>query len=254
MIVGLAVLGFAASPAAAQSDNANNKGTIKVHEGEDADPDRRNEPHVECGFFVEGFNMKEDSGYLVFYDWPPTGDKSEVTPAGDGLDWTGEAEEDNNGGFHFLNGEYDLPPGHYRVEAWEHGVQQDRMAKAKMFWVDECEGPKDDECPDVELVASAESDGDILLEWDVDGEFNIYRAEGDGDLEYLTTVDGTSYTDTDTTVGETYTYTLHAFDGERETEECARAQATAVPFFPNLAVGALALIGSVGLYASLRRK
>lgn len=250
LIVGLVTLGFAAAPAAAKEKN---KGTIKVHDSEDADPDQRNEPHVSCDFYIEGFHMQASSGYLVFYDWPPTGDKDEVTPDGDDLEWKGTLEDDEET-YHFLNGAYFLPPGHYRVEAWGDG--EDKKEKSKMFWVDECEGSQDGECPDVDLTATAESDGDILLEWDADGAFNIYRAEGGGDREYIATEDDGDFTDTDTEVGVTYTYVITAFDTEDETETkpCARAKTTAVPFFPSMAVGALALLGSVGAYATLRRK
>lgn len=56
------------------------------------DPDSRNQPHVSCDFYIEGFNMKDSTGYLRFYSWPPTGNKSVVTPSGDTLTWTGTAD------------------------------------------------------------------------------------------------------------------------------------------------------------------
>ena len=142
LLTAFCAIGMTAS-AIAQGNENNNKGTIKVHDDAEADPETRNEPHVSCDFWVEGFNMQGSEGHLVFYAWPPTGDKGEVTPDGDGLEWTGEEENDTNGGYHFLNGPYQLEPGHYRVEAYDdhdgHPGHESHFVKAKMFWVDDCE-------------------------------------------------------------------------------------------------------------------
>src|SRR5688572_10790564 len=61
------------TPAAADHGNGNS-GTIKVHDGPDADPDTRNEPHVSGDVWIEGFNMAAHEGTLNVYAAPPTGD------------------------------------------------------------------------------------------------------------------------------------------------------------------------------------
>lgn len=255
VIVAMAVLvalGLSAAPAAA--DHPNNKGTIKIHDEMDADPDMRNEPHVSCDFWVEGFNMEGSSGHLEFYEWAPTGNGDAVTPGGDTLTWTGEAEDDRNGGYHFLKGPYFLPAGHYRVEAYDndgHPGSEDHFVKTKTFWVDEC-AP----CPD-DLSVTANDDGSVTLEWeDVDEAegYNVYRAAGDGPFVFLDDTTDTTYTDSTTANGVTYHYRVTSTNGDFESEDCDDVTVTAVPFFPGLAVGALALVGSVGAYAALRRR
>lgn len=138
--LGLAVAFALAGPALAQGNHDNDRGTIKVHDDLDAQPDQRNEPHVSCDFWVQGFNMRDMTGSLKFIAWPPTGDKTVVTPTGDSLTWTGTP--DGDGEWNFLKGAYQLPAGHYRVEAYTddgHPGNQSHFAKAKMFWVDPCE-------------------------------------------------------------------------------------------------------------------
>ena len=131
------VLAFSATASAAD----NNRGTIKIHDGPVADPEERNQPHVSCDFYVQGFNMHDPTGYLKFIAWPPTGDKDVVVPTGDTLSWTGTP--DGDGEWDFLKGAYFLPEGHYRLEAYtfdDHpGHNEGHFAKAKMFWVDPCE-------------------------------------------------------------------------------------------------------------------
>ncbi|HEX2022655.1 MAG TPA: hypothetical protein VHH36_08070 [Candidatus Thermoplasmatota archaeon] len=133
----LAVAGGAAAQGA-----PDNRGTIKIHDNATADPEERNEPHVSCDFYVQGFNMKDPAGHLVFTAWPPTSNKHEVTPTGDTLTWTGVP--DGDGEYDFLKGAYFLPAGHYRLEVYTDdghpGHEAGHFAKAKMFWVDPCEG------------------------------------------------------------------------------------------------------------------
>jgi hypothetical protein len=142
------VFAFALAGGATAQGAPDNRGTIKVHDNATADPDERNEPHVSCDFYVQGFNMKDPSGHLTFYAWPPTGNKDEVTPTGDTLVWTGTP--DGDGEFGFLKGAYYLPEGHYRVEAFTddgHPGHEGHFAKAKMFWVDPC-GSEQPPCVD----------------------------------------------------------------------------------------------------------
>src|SRR5438067_464957 len=114
----------------------NKPGTIKVHDNATADPEVRNEPHVSCDFWVEGFNMEDSSGTLTFQAWPPTGSKEVVTPTGDDLEWTADSGN-GHGNFHFLSGAYQLPEGHYKVTSSDG----DEKEKSKVFWVDPCAPP-----------------------------------------------------------------------------------------------------------------
>lgn len=245
----IAALCVVALPGATATHN--NKGTVKVHDELDADPDRRNEPHVSCDFWIEGFKMGDDSGWLEFFDWPPTGDKSAVTPGGDDLNWTagsGDAED----GWGFLKGPYSLPPGHYRVEAYTtdgHPGGTGHFAKAKMFWVDECEERNDVPCPP-NVTAVAGEDG-ILVSWDAVENASGYVVYRDGGT--LTETTGTSHLDEDVEAGVTYTYRVTAVVGGVESTGCPAVEATAIPFFGPV-VGGLALAGLVGAFVTLRRK
>ena len=220
-----------------------NEGTIKVHDEADADPDERNEPHVDCeDFWVEGFNMAVDSGDLTFLSWPPTGDKTVV------LEATWEAD-DGEPEFHFLAGPFTLPAGHYRVEASnaERADGSDHV-KSKMFWVEECapeEPPEEPEepgeeiaCP-TDLAAVANDDGSITLTFtraeNAEGT-NVYRAQGEGEFVYLTTLNANaeSYTDTTVNANTGYAYTVTTLVGNEESEDCPIVEVTSIPDFPTL--------------------
>jgi hypothetical protein len=137
----LLALPMAVGLASAKADK-NNAGTIKVHDDATADPEVRNEPHVSCDFWIEGFNMQDSSGSLVFRAWPPTGHKQVVTPTGDGLSWSADAGN-KHGNYHFLNGAYQLPEGHYKVTAVNEGGEK---TKSKVFWVDPCKPECTQDC------------------------------------------------------------------------------------------------------------
>lgn len=232
---------FTVAPVSAQGNDEGgdaNPGTIKVHDEADADPDTRNEPHVCDDFWVEGFNMAVESGNLTFYGWPPTGDKSIVLES----EWTADDEEPQ---FHFLAGPFTLPPGHYRVEA-SNAEKADGTAhvKSTMFWVEECadeetpEEPGDLACP-TDLAAIANEDGSITLTFTraegAEGT-NVYRAEGEGDFVYLTTLSANAETYTDTTVAEatSYAYTVTALFGDQESQDCPVVEVTSIPDFPTM--------------------
>jgi hypothetical protein len=118
----------AATPPACTDGNSdtpecNNSGDVKVHTFNDTGSEK-NDPHVDCPFYVEGFNMDASSGTLVIKSWPPTGDKSVVLSD----TWTADAGTPAN---HFLNGPYSLPSGHYKLF-----VSDTQHDKHKVFWVD----------------------------------------------------------------------------------------------------------------------
>jgi hypothetical protein len=132
-------LSLLAIPAAATGTTGHgNHGTVKVHDEMSVSPPSMNQPHVDCDFWVEGFDLAGSSGYMRFYAWPPTGDKSLVMTT----DWTGTLEGDGRG-YHFNVGPLALPSGHYRLEVYSnegHPGDAGHFVKAKMFWV-ECETP-----------------------------------------------------------------------------------------------------------------
>lgn len=243
----------------------NDQGTVKVHDNADENPDVRNVPHVSCDVYVEGFKMGDDSGWIKFFAWPPTGEKTEVTPTGDDLNWSADSGA-ASGEYHFTKGAYYLPAGHYRVEVYttdgHPGSDAGHFAKAKTFWVEPCEAPVvNPPCPPGVMATASSTAGvaQILIDWqpvaNADA-YVVYRATGGADFEWMATVtDDTSWADTQVVAGTTYEYYVTAVVDGIESEECAIIQATAVPFFGGgPLLGALAVVGGVVAYAALRRK
>jgi hypothetical protein len=111
-------------------------------------------------------------------------------------------------------------------------------------------------CPAL-VVAVAQSDGSIRLTWGpvLEAEaYHVYRATNeDGPFLLLDSTTALTYTDSTTAVGQTYHYMVVAFDGTLESEGCAVVSTTAVPIFGAIA-GAVALVGTVGAFAWLRRR
>jgi hypothetical protein len=247
------------APVQAANDNGDgNTGTIKVHDEAEADPDKRNEPHVDCeDFWVEGFKMAADSGTLQVFSWPPTGNKTLVLDE----EWDADDGTPKN---HFLEGPFTLTAGHYRVEVSDTDKQDGSAhTKNKMFWVEECEEPEEPaeeiECP-TDLTATANDDGSITLTFTpaagADGS-NVYRADGEGDFVYLTTLSEAqgTYTDSTTEVGVSYTYTVTSLAGNEESEDCAVVEVTAIPDFPTtLGLGAATGGGVLAMLLARRRK
>lgn len=237
------------------SAHGGNHGTIKVHDDEVTDPGPNNEPHVSCSFWIEGFNMHGSEGDLVFYAWPPTGDKSEIVPTGD-TEWSGAA---NGDGYHFVAGPFELPPGHYRVEAYSdagHPGGHGHFSKTKTFWVDPCDEPNP--CEGLEILLTPNDGGSITIDvTHAQGSMDtrIWRSVSGGPYEVLVDISApdTQYVDTDTVVGSHYAYAAGPLL-KGEAEPCVNAEVTSIPVFPSGIAGALAVaIGSIG-YAFVRRR
>ena len=252
------LLAAAALPAASANDN--NAGTVKVHDNETENPEMRNVPHVSCDFWVQAFNMNDPSGYLVFYAWPPTGEKQVVTPTGADPTFN-DTTADEKGNYDFNLGPFFLPAGHYRVEVYTDdghpGGAEGHFAKTKTFWVEPCEEEfVNPPCPPG-LTAVALDDAGVDLTWtavaDVDT-YNVYRAVGEGDFEFLTSVETTSFTDRDVTGGVVYSYYVTAAVGDLESVGCEIVTVTAIPFFGAPVLVGLAAVGAVAAYAVLRRR
>jgi hypothetical protein len=111
-------------------------------------------------------------------------------------------------------------------------------------------------CPE-DLQAQALSNEDIELDWNASADadsYDVYRATGGGAFERVATVPGTSYTDTDTDAGTTYTYEVTASNETGESSDCDRVEVTAIPFFGNPALVALAALGGLGAVAASRAR
>src|SRR5687768_16858863 len=95
----------AATPAYADPPGFN--GTVKIHEepGE-AEPIRRNEPHV-CVFHIHGFNFDSHAtGWWRIEAWSPTNDRPNTGPE----NW-GPADSQGNWRSRVIT----LPDGHYKL-------------------------------------------------------------------------------------------------------------------------------------------
>ena len=128
-IAGLALLMFSATtPVVADPPGFN--GTVKIHEepGE-AEPIRRNEPHV-CVFHVHGFNFDANAtGWFRIDAWAPTAGNAGLSqrswgPASAAGEWR--------------SGAITLAPGHYKLFFDQTVPQAPGAEKHKVFWV-ECE-------------------------------------------------------------------------------------------------------------------
>ncbi|PSG97180.1 hypothetical protein BRD56_06905 [Thermoplasmatales archaeon SW_10_69_26] len=109
-------------------------------------------------------------------------------------------------------------------------------------------------CPE-NLEAQAQQNENIRLSWDASANastYNVYRATEDGEMLHVAETNDTSFTDTETEAETTYTYEVTAANEAGEAEDCPTAEVTAIPFFGNPALVAMAAIGSVGAVGALR--
>ena len=110
-----------------------NSGDIKISETTVPDHGNQgNEPHVQCQFYVLGFNFAASQGTISVASWPPTGDGSVV------LTGTYKAPTpDSAGTYQFVKGPYTtLADGHYKVDVTDNKGAE--IAKHKVFWIDPC--------------------------------------------------------------------------------------------------------------------
>lgn len=128
-------LSIAAGPRAAAEDPPGNNGTVKVHDGDsEAEPIKRNEPHVGCTFHIHGFNFDaSSSGTWNIQSWPPTGDRSVIAsgswgPADGEGDWR-TAVMSLPGGDHEQG-------AHYKLNVDQTTPPTPGGEKHKVFWVE----------------------------------------------------------------------------------------------------------------------
>ena len=116
-------------------------------------------------------------------------------------------------------------------------------------------GPARHETPLTGLVCVA-TEGGISLAWDSRAlalHYNIYRDGGNGSA-LLATSTTASFLDASAAANATFTYHVTGVFATGETPKGEGCTATAIPEFPTLVVGALALVGSVVAYAAWRRR
>ena len=113
-------------------------------------------------------------------------------------------------------------------------------------------------CP-TDLTVVPDGDGSVTLTWTPaagsDGT-NVYRAEGDGDFEYVTTTAAGvgTYLDATTAAGGAYAYLVTGLYGTEESEGCGFVETTAIPDLPTLMSAGLALGGSLLAFALVGRR
>lgn len=114
---------------------ADNPGDVKIHDPNQLEL-QRNDPHVGCSFFVEGFNMDATSGTITFEAWPPTGNMTIVHASGAAETWTAD-DTNAQGHHHFVSGPYSLPDTHTHIQGTHYKVfvSNDNHDKMKVFWV-----------------------------------------------------------------------------------------------------------------------
>lgn len=119
----------------------------------------------------------------------------------------------------------------------------------------------DEECrDDAELIASANDDGSVTLEWDdlaPEDDHELYRIQrgivGENLQSDFRVRGDTTFTDTTTEPGVTYRYEVSLLTGEGpEAPMCV--EVTAIPFFGAPILVALGAVGAVGAYAFMRRR
>lgn len=115
--------------------------------------------------------------------------------------------------------------------------------------------PANHECP-TDLTARANDDKTVTLRWTgaSGAEYRVYRSTDGGPFTLMATPSGTTWSDLGTEGGVTYAYKVSAVAGGVESKGCSVVEVTAIPFFPGLVVGALALVGGVGGFVLLRRR
>lgn len=133
-----ALLGLLLTPRLTNGDAAQvahaaggNSGDTKISDStQPPSGTQANEPHVQCQFYVLGFNFAAPAGVIRVVTFPPTGDGTTVLT----VNYVGTPTD--SGTFQFTSGPYTLPAGHYKVYVTDNKGAS--IAKQKVFWIDGC--------------------------------------------------------------------------------------------------------------------
>lgn len=157
--------------------------------------------------------------------------------------------------FVYFELEFDIPLGPYAVGFWL-GAIEDEDAVLLDAAADPACAPPPPDCP-ADLAAHANDDGSVTLTWTASAgaeDYYVMRMEDDeSGWRRVAVTEETTWTDEDTEPGKAYRYWVMAHAEGQWSMDCAIVDATAVPFFGAPVLAALAVAGSVGAYAWLRR-
>ena len=257
-LVALMAFGAMAGGAAAHTET-DEHGTLTFHDSRDGEPETADgafeQGQLGCEFWIRGYNMSHPNGTIVAHHQlgGPTAHTHEVA------NWTGT--ENASGGWDFEVGPITLhDSGQWRIQSTA-GETRAHETESHTFDYAECpddhEEPAEDQppaCPE-NLKAQAQQNENIRLDWEASANasaYHVYRAQADGEMTHVAEVNDTSYTDTETEAETTYTYEVTAANGAGEAEDCHTVEVTAIPFFGNPALVAMAALGSVGAVGALR--
>lgn len=107
------------------------------------------------------------------------------------------------------------------------------------------------------LSAEAIATGGVRLTWPAHAfaaSWEIVRSSPGDSQQFEADFDDTGFVDTTTRTGAAYNYTLRVELVDEREFVCGSAVVTAVPEFPTLVVGALAVVGAVLGYVAMRRR
>ena len=250
----IALMAFGAMAGGAAAHNSEDHGEVTIHD----EPDGPSTVHVECDFWVKGHNITHEEGEIWLSHVAPQHSDSKHLG-----DFEGEADGDGNytffeGPFNFSHGEWGDHMVNARMDDDAHSTEYQHMNYEPCE--DEDQPPEEEAeppaCPE-DLRAQAHGDEDVTLAWNASANastYHVHRASEDGQMTHVAQVNDTSYTDTETEAQTTYTYEVTAANEAGEAEDCPTAEVTAIPFFGNPALVALAAVGSVGAVAALRTR
>lgn len=258
----IAVMAFGAMATGASAHSArpgsDDHGEVTWHDSPDGEPTHE----LECEFWVKGTNMTNPNGTVeASHSHEPEGRHTHTVG-----EW--EGEPNGSGGWNFEAGPFTV-----------HDTGDHNLTKMYTEWHDDgthrtsddtneyrpCEEeqdqPPEDEteppaCPE-DLRAQAHGNENVGLSWNASADadsYHVYRATEDGEMQHVAEVESTSYTDTETEAETTYTYEVTAANDAGEAEDCDVVEVTAIPFFGNPALVAMAAIGSVGAVAAVRTR
>lgn len=263
LLIVFSVLLLASFALPASAHAVGTTGSLTIHDVEDGPASTQ---VADCTFWVRGKGFEVSEGVLdIRHNMGRAGSESILT-----VEFTGTA--DGAGGYDFEVGPISIPDGDYvsgqRVYAQvvvddapnEFG---DPTAYVHGDTVRVYCGEKYIPCID-DLSAVALEDGSIRLDWSAPPNATHYFVartdgtqlpNGQTDWETLANVTATSYVDTTAEPGVAYGYEIISSDGALAMSgSCPVAHVTAVPFFGGAVGAALALAGSVGAVAWLRRR
>lgn len=271
----IAIMAFGAMAGGAAAHRGTEEhGTITWHDSKDGPPQThtggkysRGAVNLTCEFWVKGYNMSDDDGHIGA-EFNYRSGNPEVTYVEVAGNWTGEANE--SGGWDFVAGPFTLSEngtvrGFASTGEENHSGREDRQnfthtTEDHRISYTACQEEQGDEekrpaCPK-NVQAQALPNESVRLTWNASEDadtYHVYRGEDHETREHVAQVNDTSYTDTETEAQQTYRYEVRAEGPGGENPSCPSVAVTAIPFFGNPALVAMAAVGSIGAVAVVGR-